>query len=154
MQSRCGTRRLDTENGTMRAHDHPNNAPGVPMKFPPWFERLQIKYVNPIAVPIARFMPGITVISHRGRKSGTQYQTAVSAYRKGSTLAIMLAHGKTNWVKNILSAGEADIRMGGRDLHLVNPRIVTAGTDDASLPLIARIAARRGVGVFVADIAS
>lgn len=138
----------------MKAEDHPNNAPGVPMKFPPWFERLQIKYVNPIAVPIARFMPGITVISHRGRKSGTRHQTAVSAYRKGSTLAIMLAHGKTNWVKNILAAGEADIRMSGRDLHLLNPRIVTAGTDDSSLPVITRIAARRGVGVFVADIAS
>jgi len=29
------------------AKDHPNNAPGVPMKFPPAVERLQIKYMNP-----------------------------------------------------------------------------------------------------------
>jgi deazaflavin-dependent oxidoreductase (nitroreductase family) len=98
-------------------------------------------------------VPGITVIRHRGRKSGKAYETAISAYRKGSTVAIMLAHGKTNWVKNILAAGEADIRLGGRDLHLVNPRIVAAGTDDASLPRMTRAAARRGVGVFVADIA-
>lgn len=99
-------RRLDGS-GTMepmRAEDHPNNAPGVPMKFPPWFEKLQIKYMNPIAVPIARFMPGITVIKHRGRTSGKEYETAISAYRKGRTVAIMLAHGKTNWVKNILAA--------------------------------------------------
>lgn len=137
----------------MRAQDHPNNAPGVPMKFPPWFERLQIKYVNPIAVPIARFIPGVTVIKHRGRTSGKQFETPVSAYRKGRTVAIMLAHGKTNWVKNILAAGEADIRLGGRDVHLVNPRIVEAGSDDASLPLIARTAVRRGVGAFVADLA-
>lgn len=68
-------------------------------------------------------------------------------------MAIMLAHGKTNWVKNILAAGAADIRLGRRDLHLVNPRIVAAGTDDASLPLITRVAARRGVGIFVADVA-
>jgi deazaflavin-dependent oxidoreductase (nitroreductase family) len=132
--------------------DHPNNAPGVPMRFPVWFENFQIKYINPVAVPIARFTPGITVIKHRGRKSGRQFQTAVSAYRKGHTVAIMLAHGKTNWVKNILAAGEADIRLRGRDVHLVNPRIVAAGTNDPSLPMIARIAARRGVGVFVADI--
>ena len=136
----------------MRAQDHPNNAPGVPMIFPPWFENFQIKYINPVAVPIARFTPGITVITHRGRKSGRRLETAVSAYRKGHTVAIMLGHGKTNWVKNILAAGEADIRLRGRDVHLINPRIVEAGSDNPSLPLIARIAARRGFGVFVADI--
>ena len=136
----------------MKAQDHPNNSPGVPMKFPPWFENFQIKYINPVAVPIARFVPGVTVIKHRGRKSGRNLETAVSAYRKGQTVAIMLAHGKTNWVKNILSAGEAEIRLGGRDLHLVNPRIVEAGADDPSLPMMARLAARRGVGVFVAEV--
>jgi len=136
----------------MRAQDHPNNAPGVPMRFPPWLENFQIKYINPVAVPIARFTPGITVITHRGRKSGRRLETAVSAYRKGHTVAIMLGHGKTNWVKNILAAGEADIRLRGRDVHLINPRIVEAGSDNPSLPLMARIAARRGFGVFVADI--
>jgi len=139
--------------GPMRKADHPNNSPGVPMRFPVWFEKFQIKYINPVAVPLARVVPGITVIRHRGRKSGKTYETAISAYRKGNSVAIMLAHGKTNWVKNILAAGEADIRLGGRDLHLVNPRIVAAGTDDASLPRMTRAAARRGVGVFVADIA-
>lgn len=137
----------------MRAQDHPNNSPGVPMKFPPWLENFQIKYINPFAVTVARFTPGITVIRHRGRTSGKPYATAISAYRKGNTVAIMLAHGKTNWVKNILAAGEAELTLGGRDVHLVNPRIVAAGTDDASLPRMARIAAKRGVGVFVADIA-
>jgi deazaflavin-dependent oxidoreductase (nitroreductase family) len=138
----------------MKASDHPNNSPGVPMKFPPWFENFQIKYINPVAVPLARVVPGITVIKHRGRSSGTAFETPVSAYRKGHTVAIMLAHGKTNWVKNILAAGAADIHLGGRDVHLINPRIVEAGTRDPSLPLMARLAARRGVGVFVADVAS
>jgi deazaflavin-dependent oxidoreductase (nitroreductase family) len=137
----------------MRTQDHPNTSPGVPMRFPVWFENFQIKYINPVAVPIARFTPGITVIKHRGRKSGRALETAVSAYRRGHTVAIMLAHGKTNWVKNVLAAGEADILLGKRDVHLVNPRIVEAGTDDPSLPLMARLAAKRGVGVFVADVA-
>ncbi len=124
------------------------------MRFPPWFENFQIKYINPVAVPIARFMPGITVITHRGRKTGRRLQTAVSAYRRGDTVAIMLAHGKTNWVRNILAAGEADLRLGGREVHLINPRIVEAGSNDPTLPWVARLAARRGVGVFVADVAS
>lgn len=122
------------------------------MRFPVWFENFQIKYINPVAVALARYIPGVTVISHRGRKSGRHFTTAVSAYRKGDTVAIMLAHGKTNWVKNILATGEADIRLGRREVHLVNPRIIPAGSDDPSLPRIARTAARRGVGVFVADI--
>jgi deazaflavin-dependent oxidoreductase (nitroreductase family) len=138
----------------MKASDHPNNSPGVPMKFPPWFEKFQIRYINPVAVPISRVVPGITVIKHRGRSSGRAFETPVSAYRKGHTVAIMLAHGKTNWVKNILAASEAEIHLGGRDVHLINPRIVEAGTRDPSLPLMARLAARRGVGVFVADVAS
>jgi deazaflavin-dependent oxidoreductase (nitroreductase family) len=123
------------------------------MRFPVWFEKFQIRYVNPVAIRIARFTPGVTVISHRGRKTGRSLQTAVSAYRRDDTVAIMLAHGKTNWVKNILAAGSADIRLGRREVHLVNPRVVPAGTDDPSLPRVALVACRRGVGVFVADIA-
>lgn len=137
----------------MSTGKHPNDVPGVPMRFPVWFENFQIRYVNPVAIKLARFTPGVTVISHRGRKSGRRLTTAVSAYRRGDVVAIMLAHGKTNWVKNVLAAGEADIRLGRRDVHLVNPRIVAAGTDDPSLPAMARMAARRGVGVFVAEIA-
>jgi deazaflavin-dependent oxidoreductase (nitroreductase family) len=135
------------------AADHPNNAPGVPMRFPVWFENFQIKYFNPVVRPLAKYLPGMSVISHRGRTSGKQYETVVSAYRKEDTVAILLGHGKTNWVKNILASGEADLRLGRHELHLVNPRVVTAGTDDPSLPRVARAGVKRGVGAFVADIA-
>ena len=75
----------------------------------------------------------------------------MNAYRKGNVLAIVLAHGKTNWVKNVLAAGEADVHLFRRDVHIVNPRVVPAGTDDPKLHWIARRGARQ-VGVFVADI--
>jgi deazaflavin-dependent oxidoreductase (nitroreductase family) len=136
----------------MSANDHPNNAPGVPMRFPPVVERLQIKYMNPMMRRVARFLPSFAVIKHRGRTSGKDYETVVNAYRKGNVLAVMLAHGKTNWVKNVLAAGEADVHLFRKDVHITNPRIVPAGTDDPTLPAIARRAAR-SVGVFVADIA-
>jgi deazaflavin-dependent oxidoreductase (nitroreductase family) len=136
----------------MSAKDHPNNAPGVPMVFPPLVERLQIKYMNPAMKRAARFLPGHAIIKHRGRKSGTEFETVVNYFRKGDVLAVGLAHGKTNWVKNVLAAGEADVHLFRRDVHIVNPRVLPAGTDDESLPKLARQAARR-VGVFVADIA-
>lgn len=137
----------------MSTKNHPNNSPGVPMKFPVWLENFQIKYFNPAFKPIAKYMPGMATIKHQGRTSGKQYETLVTAYRKDNTLAILLAHGKTNWAKNVLAAGKADINFNRKDLHLVNPRILPAGTNDPSLPRLARIGASRGVGVFVADIA-
>lgn len=137
----------------MSAKDHPNNAPGVPMVFPPWFERFQIKYFNPAVKPIARFLPGTATIKHRGRTSGKPYETIVTPYRKGNVLAIALGHGKTNWVKNVLAAGEADVEFSrNRTAHLTNPRILPAGSDGAGLPAMARLQLRR-IGVFVADIA-
>jgi deazaflavin-dependent oxidoreductase (nitroreductase family) len=132
--------------------DHPNNAAGVPMIFPVWLENFQIKYINPVLAPLAKKLPGFSVVKHRGRKSGTEYETTVNSFRKGDVLAIGLLHGKTNWVKNVLAAGEADIRVSGTDLHVVNPRVLPAGTVDPSLPRIAQMVAKRS-GVFVADIA-
>jgi deazaflavin-dependent oxidoreductase (nitroreductase family) len=136
----------------MRANEHPNNAPGVPMVFPPWLDRLQTKYFNPLVRPVAGYLPGMSVIKHRGRTSGKPYETIVTAYRKGNVLAILLGHGKTDWVKNVLAAGEADVRLFRREVHITNPRVLPAGTDAEELPAIARRGARR-VGVFVADIA-
>ncbi|MET0450785.1 MAG: nitroreductase family deazaflavin-dependent oxidoreductase [Mycobacterium sp.] len=131
--------------------DHPNHAPGVPMLIPVWLERFQIKYVNPVLRPLSKRMPGFAVITHRGRTSGKEYETIVTAYRKGSVLAIGLIHGKTNWVKNVLAAGEADIHVGREDLHLTNPRVLPAGTVDTTLPRIPRMLAKRQ-GTFVADV--
>lgn len=140
----------------MSTKDHPNNAPGVPMVFPVWFERFQIKYLNRAIKPIARFMPGTATIKHRGRTSGTPYETIITPYRKGNVLAIALAHGKTNWVKNVLAAGEADVAYSrNRVVHITNPRILPAGSDGPDvqrLPFMARFQLRR-VGVFVGDIA-
>jgi len=136
----------------MRAKDHPNNAPGVPMVFPPWFENLQVKYLNRMVRPFAKVMPGLARITHRGRKSGKLYETLVTAYRKGDTVAIVLGHGKTDWVKNVLAAGEADLLFPRRSVHLANPRIVPAGSDGADLPAMARLQVKRA-GVFVADVA-
>jgi deazaflavin-dependent oxidoreductase (nitroreductase family) len=135
-----------------RKEDHPNNAPGVPMVYPVWVENFQVKYFNPAIKPVARYLPGMATIKHRGRKSGKPYETVVTAYRKGKVLAIALGHGKTDWVKNVLAAGEADVHFIRRDVHIVNPRILPAGTGADGLPFMARLQARK-MGVLVADIA-
>ena len=123
--------------------DHPNNAPGVPMVFPVAVENFQVKYFNPMIKPFARFLPGMATIKHRGRKSGKEYETIVTAYRKGNVVAIALGHGKTDWVKNVLAAGEADLHFIRRDVHLTNPRIVPAGSGAEGLPFMARVQAKK-----------
>jgi deazaflavin-dependent oxidoreductase (nitroreductase family) len=135
----------------MSAKDHPNNAPGAPMLFPPLVERLQIKYMNPVVRRVAPHLPGLAIVKHRGRRSGTNYETVVTPYRKGDVLAVALAHGKTNWVKNVLAAGEADVHLRGRRVHITNPRVVAAGSAGEEVPAIARLQGRR-VALFVADI--
>jgi deazaflavin-dependent oxidoreductase (nitroreductase family) len=132
--------------------EHPNNAPGVPMQFPVWFENFQVKYGNRMVKPFAKYLPGMATIKHHGRKSGKPYETIVTAFRKGDSVAIALAHGKTDWVKNVLSAGEADLHFARKDVHLVNPRIVPAGSGADGLPFMARVQAKN-VAIFVADIA-
>ncbi|MCV7103644.1 nitroreductase family deazaflavin-dependent oxidoreductase [Mycobacterium palustre] len=140
----------------MSTKDHPNNAPGVPMVLPVWFERFQIKYFNRAVKPFARFLPGTATIRHRGRTSGTPYETIITPLRKGNVLAVALAHGKTNWVKNVLAAGEADVAYSrNRVVHVTNPRILPAGYDGPevqNLPVMARAQLRR-IGIFVGDIA-
>jgi deazaflavin-dependent oxidoreductase (nitroreductase family) len=136
----------------MAANDGPSNTPSMPALFPPWLDRLQIKYMNPVVKRVSRYLPGASIIKHRGRKSGKPYQTVVTTYRKGNLLAIALGHGKADWVKNVLAAGEADVRLYRRELHITNPRILPVGAADSSLPWAVRLQGRR-VAVLVADIA-
>ena len=126
--------------------------PDLPRMFPPWLDRIQIKYVNPVIKPLAGRLPGLSSLKHRGRKSGRPYETVVTAYRKGNELAVVLGHGETDWVRNVMAAGEADVALFRDEVHIVNPRIVPNGTDVAALPGFARRQARN-VAVFVADIA-
>ena len=130
---------------------HPKSLPGVPYIFPDWLDRLQHRFVSPTVKRFRRYAPTFAVIEHRGRKSGTSYQTVVRAFCKGSVLAVMLGHGNADWVKNVLAAGEADVHLFRRDVHVVNPRLIRIGEDTTGLPWIVRLGARR-VGILAADI--
>ena len=77
----------------------------------------------------------------------------MTTYRKGNVLAIALAHGKTDWVKNVLAAGQADVRFARHDVHLVNPRILPAGSDGRGAAADGAALQLGRMAVFVADIA-
>lgn len=133
----------------MATKGHPKSVPGVPYIFPDWLDYLQRTIESPV---VKRFhLPTFAVIDHRGRKSGNPYRTVVRAFCKGPRLAVMLGHGKADWVRNVLAAGEADVHLFRRDVRVTNPRIVPVGGDTSGLPWITRLGSRR-VGILVADI--
>jgi deazaflavin-dependent oxidoreductase (nitroreductase family) len=80
---------------------------------------------NRVFGPLARFLPGFAVVSHVGRRSGRSYRTPVNLFRRGNGYVISLTYGAdSQWVRNVLAAGGADIETRGRRLHLVDPEVV------------------------------
>ena len=137
----------------MSAKDHPNNAPGVPMVYPPAFERLQIKYMNPLVKRVARLMPGLAKVQHRGRKSGKTYETVVTPLPQGQHARDRAGPRQDRLGEERLAAKEADVLFGTRTVHIVNPRILPAGSGGTEgLPFMARAQAKK-MAIFVADIA-
>ena len=121
--------------------------------FPEWLDRIQTRYVNPVVRPLAPYLPWFAVIEHEGRKTGRAYSTPVNAFRFDDTLCVALGHGRTDWVKNVLTAGKAEVRILGRRRRIVNPRVVDREEAGPGLPLAARLAGTR-VKLFLADIAT
>ncbi|HMS76442.1 nitroreductase family deazaflavin-dependent oxidoreductase [Gordonia sp. (in: high G+C Gram-positive bacteria)] len=136
----------------MGSDKHPNDTPETPMLIPGKVEDFVNKYIAPTWNGVAKKMPVFSVVKHTGRTSGKAYETPVSSFRKGDVLAIGLMHGKTNWAKNVLAAGEADVKLPkGKVVHITNPRIVAVGSNAPELPKPARAMLKRSA-VFAADI--
>ena len=69
-------------------------------------------------------VPGFAIISHRGRKSGQTYRTPMNVFRDGDAYLFALTYGSdVQWVKNVIAAGEADLRIGAKTIHLKEPEL-------------------------------
>ena len=99
-------------------------------------------WVDPILRPFTGALPGFCVLTHVGRRSGKVYRTPLNVFRRGDRVVFALTYGSdAQWVRNVLAAGECQIRTMGRDLHLVGPRVVV---DPAlkDLPWLPRVVER------------
>jgi deazaflavin-dependent oxidoreductase (nitroreductase family) len=81
--------------------------------------------LNKVTRPAFRWLPGMGVVVHRGRKSGRQYQTPVNVFpRPGGRYIVALTYGPdTDWLKNVLAAGGCELLSGGRTIELTAPRL-------------------------------
>jgi deazaflavin-dependent oxidoreductase (nitroreductase family) len=81
--------------------------------------------LNKVTRPLFRWLPGMGVVVHRGRRSGRQYQTPVNVFpRPGGRYVVALTYGPdTDWCKNVLAAGGCELLSGGRIIELTSPRL-------------------------------
>jgi deazaflavin-dependent oxidoreductase (nitroreductase family) len=80
--------------------------------------------LNRVTKRIAPWMPGLGVVVHRGRRSGSVYQTPVNVFATKDGYVLALTYGPdTDWVKNVLAEGGCELRTGGRVIRLTSPRL-------------------------------
>jgi deazaflavin-dependent oxidoreductase (nitroreductase family) len=91
--------------------------------------------------PFAGRLPGFGILTHAGRRTGRRYRTPLVVLRRGDGYVIALWYGSdVHWVKNVLAAGECELRSRGRDFRLTDPRL-TIDPARQLLPLPLRWAA-------------
>jgi deazaflavin-dependent oxidoreductase (nitroreductase family) len=85
------------------------------------------------------WLPNFALIGYRGRKSGKWYRTPMNVFRDGDSYLFALTYGSdVQWVRNVLAAGEADLQIRTRTIHLVDPELFVDPTRHL-MPLPMRI---------------
>jgi deazaflavin-dependent oxidoreductase (nitroreductase family) len=98
----------------------------VGVQAPQWLARFNKYVTNPIQRLWAGWAPGMAILEHVGRKSGTQYRTPLIAFSTDDGIAIHLTYGRNrDWLKNIVAAGRADVRRHGKTFGVTEPRVVS-----------------------------
>ncbi|WP_239453435.1 MULTISPECIES: nitroreductase family deazaflavin-dependent oxidoreductase [Microbacterium] len=94
--------------------------------------RVLVKATEPIALALAgrRWVPLWALLHHRGRKSGAEYATPVAVVPTVDPGVVLIGlpwGSKTNWARNVVAAGAADLTWKGAVHHVVDPRIIEPG---------------------------
>ena len=80
--------------------------------------------INPVTRHFVHRVPGFALMSHRGRRSGVVHRTPMKFFRDGHDYVFALTYGSdAHWVRNILAAGEAELRIGDRTVRLAEPAV-------------------------------
>ena len=109
------------------------------MPIPKAIARFNRAVTNPVARLVAGWLPPFAIVTHRGRASGTLYRTPVFAFRTRDGLAIALTYGAdTDWVENVLTAGETEVARLGVRRRYTAPRIVRGEAGMRMMPWIVR----------------
>jgi deazaflavin-dependent oxidoreductase (nitroreductase family) len=100
--------------------------------------------VNPLTRHLAgrRFVTVWGLISYRGRRSGMAYTLPIAIAATPESFVIPMPFPDAQWIRNVLAAGECDVRWNGRDWHVVEPQIIDKAEGSAAFGLIPRLSLR------------
>lgn len=121
------------------------------MPIPRVVARLNRVGLNRATRHVATWLPGFGVVVHRGRRSGRVYRTPVNVFqvRDGYVIALTYGH-QSDWVKNVLAAGEAELVIRRRPVHVHRPHIYHDSTGRAIGPIARPILRLLRVNEFLA----
>jgi deazaflavin-dependent oxidoreductase (nitroreductase family) len=88
------------------------------------------KVMNPMQMRTAG-TPGAyaSIVRHRGRTSGTEYQTPIGVVADGESFLVALPYGsRTQWLRNVLAAGSAMLVHEGTTYHVDQPELISLAT--------------------------
>jgi deazaflavin-dependent oxidoreductase (nitroreductase family) len=96
------------------------------MPLPKALARANRHVANPVLGPFAQRLPGFAVLLHVGRRSGKQYRTPVNLFvaADGRRIVALTYGADSQWVRNVLAAGEVEAIVRGRHVRLTNPRVL------------------------------
>jgi deazaflavin-dependent oxidoreductase (nitroreductase family) len=90
--------------------------------YPRWLAKVNRRVFNPGQVRKERY----PVVTHAGRRSGKTYRTPLDACQTKTGYVLVARYGpQSDWVRNILAAGSATLRVDGEDHELTAPRLVS-----------------------------
>lgn len=96
----------------------------MPVQLPRPLAAFNRAVTNPIQGTYAWLIPPWAVLVHRGRTSGRLYRTPVMARRRGDELHVSVFYGvRSDWVRNLLAAGEGRVVRGGHTYPLTDIRL-------------------------------
>jgi deazaflavin-dependent oxidoreductase (nitroreductase family) len=92
-----------------------------------WFSK---RFMNPAQMRSAG-TPGAYagIVRHRGRVSGTEYETPVDVVPDGDAFLVALPYGsRTQWLRNVLAAGCATLVHEGNTYRVDRPELIPTAT--------------------------
>lgn len=105
------------------------------MPMPRWLAHINKRVFNPMEVRRG----ARPVLIHTGRTSGKTYRTPLDAHALPDGFLFIPLYGpRTDWVKNVLAAGEARLLIDGSEIELGSPRLVTKDDVWPMLPTTTR----------------
>lgn len=92
------------------------------MPYPTWLAKINKRIFNQREIKRGKR----PVVVHIGRSSGTLYETPLDAHPTKGGYVLVVRYGPgSDWVRNILEAGTATLRVDGEEHRLESPRLVS-----------------------------